>query len=115
MDISFQITVGGRDNTHINSHRSPTTHGLKLLLLENTQQLDLGIRREFSHFVQEERASIGQLKAADSTVQRTREGAFYMAKKLALDKTSRDGSAVDGHHGSLAAGARSEEHTSELQ
>src|SRR2546430_3922677 len=54
-------------------------------------------RSQLAHFIQEDGATVRQLKATDAALQRAGKRAFHMAEELALYQ------------------ARSEEHTSELQ
>jgi hypothetical protein len=58
---------------------------LELLLLQHAQQLHLRVERQLAHLVEEERAAVRQLEAADALLQRAGERALLVAEQLALD------------------------------
>ena len=63
-DGGRQVAIGGGDHTHVGADRLVATHALKLPLLQHPQQGDLRLRGQLAHLIQEERSSIGQLKAS---------------------------------------------------
>ena len=71
--------------------RAAAADGLELALLEHAQELDLGLRRQLAHLVEEDRAAVGQLEAADAPLDRAGERALDVAEQLALDEPRRDG------------------------
>ena len=56
-----------------------------LSLLEDAEQLDLCGRWDFSDFVQEKRATVGQLEAPEPTFRRARERALFVAEELTFE------------------------------
>src|SRR5713101_2892212 len=62
-DGSLQIAVSGCNHPDVSLDGSNCTDALKLVLLKNTQESDLGFGRKLSDLVEEDRASFGQLKA----------------------------------------------------
>jgi hypothetical protein len=62
-DSSLQVTVSGGDYPNIRSDGSSSTDTLEFVFLQNTQESDLSLGRKLSDFIQEHRASFGQLKA----------------------------------------------------
>ena len=68
-DSSLQVAVSGGNHPNISSDGSSSTDTLKFVLLQNTQQSNLGFGRKLSDFVQEDRASFCQLKAAQAPLQ----------------------------------------------
>ena len=78
---------------------------LELLLLEHAQELGLERRRDVADLVEEERAAVRQLEAADLLRDRPGEGALLVAEQLALQQVERDGRAVELDEGAPAARA----------
>jgi hypothetical protein len=62
-DGSLQVAVSGGNHPNISSDGYSRTNALKLVLLQNTQEGDLGLGRKLSDLIEEDRASFGQLKA----------------------------------------------------
>ena len=73
----------------------PSAHDL--VLLQDTQQLDLRAERQIADLVEEERAPVGGLEPSGLARQRARERALLVAEQLALDQRFGEGAAVDGH------------------
>src|SRR5262249_40306528 len=65
----------------------------------------LELERKFPHLVQEERAAVGELEAADLLSDGVGEGSSLVAEELALEEGRWDGGTVDLDEGSLAAPA----------
>src|SRR5260370_40501729 len=57
-DCRLQVTVGGRDHSHVSADSTTAADTLKLMLLQNTQECDLSLNWKLSDFVEEDRASI---------------------------------------------------------
>ena len=68
---------------------------LELALLEDAEQLGLGLQGQLADLVEEERAAVGQLEAADAPGDGAGEGALLVAEELALDEPRGEGGAVD--------------------
>ena len=62
----FQIAVGGGDDAHVHGNRLRAADALEGLLLEHAQELHLRAGRQVADLVQEERALVGLLEAADA-------------------------------------------------
>src|ERR1700731_2666872 len=75
---------------------------LKLLFLQNAQQLGLQRRRNITHFVQEERAFVCRLETANLLRYGSGERAFLVAKELAFQQIQRNGSAIQPYEGTSA-------------
>jgi hypothetical protein len=58
---------------------------VKFALLQHTQQGDLGVSRNIADLVEENRATIGQLKSAQTSFSSPRKRSFFMAEKLRGD------------------------------
>ena len=76
-------------------------HRLELSLLEDPQQLDLGLQRQLADLVEEDRAASGQLEPAHASIDRPGEGTLDVTEELALHETRRDGAAVHLHERSM--------------
>ena len=68
---------------------------LDLALLEDAEQLGLRLQGQLADLVEEERAPVGQLEAADPPGDGAGEGALLVAEQLALDEPRGEGGAVD--------------------
>ena len=55
---------------------------LKFVFLQNTQESDLGLGRKLSDLIEEDRASFGQFKAAQTLLSCPCEGALLMAEQF---------------------------------
>ena len=51
-----QITVGRRDDSNVDADRLRTSDPLELALLQHSQERQLQVEREFTHFIQEDDA-----------------------------------------------------------
>src|SRR6266571_2892133 len=59
----FKILIGGGDDTDIHFNGADAANALKLAFLEDAQNFDLQCRAHLSDFVEENSATVGQLKA----------------------------------------------------
>src|SRR6202041_1549176 len=78
-DSRLQVTIRGSNHPNISSDGSSSTDALEFMFLQNPQQSDLGLGRKLSDFIEEDRASFGQLKAPQAPLSSPREGALLMA------------------------------------
>src|SRR6266478_10069877 len=62
-DGRLQIAIRGRNHSNISPNGCSSTDTLEFMFLQNTQQSNLSLGRKLSDFIQEDRASFGQLKA----------------------------------------------------
>src|SRR5581483_9875325 len=67
---------------------------LELPILEHAEQLRLRLEGQLADLVEEERAAVGQLEAADAPRVGPREGALLVPEQLALDERRRERGAV---------------------
>src|SRR5215469_16355787 len=89
-DGFLQVTVGSCDHPNVNADWTSAADALKLVLLQNAQEDNLGLGGKFSDFVQEDRASICQLKSTQTLPSRTCEGALFVTEQLRGDQVARD-------------------------
>ena len=98
-----KVAIGGGDKTNIHRNRSSPAQPLYLLLLQGTQELGLQFQRQVSDLVQEQRAHMSQFQSSDALRDRPGEGAFLMAKELALQQAERNGRAIQLHKGPVTS------------
>jgi len=101
----FQVAVGGGQDAHVHRDGLGPTYPLKGLLLEHAQEFHLRAGWQVADFVEEKRALVGLLEAADAPLVSAGEGPAFMAKEFALEQIFRDGCAIDGDEGRVGARA----------
>src|ERR1700733_4463711 len=102
-DGSLQVAVRSGNDPNIGLDGSSSTDTLKFVFLQNTQESDLRHGRELPNLIEEDRASFGQFKAAQTLLSCTRKGALFVAKQFRGDQVTRNGSAVHTHKSSQRA------------
>ena len=91
----FQIAVGGGDDAHIHGNHLRPADPLEGLLLEHAQEFHLRVGRQVADFVEEERALVRLLEAADAPLVSAGERAAFVAEQFAFQQVFRDGGAID--------------------
>ena len=81
----MKITIRGRHDPYIHMCRATAPDPLELPFLQHAQELHLGVQRQLSDFIQEDRSAVGQLEASDATLQRSGERSLLMSEEFALD------------------------------
>src|SRR5439155_3972518 len=76
----FEIFVGPCNQPDICPHRTCAAKPLEFLLLEDSQEFDLGSKIDVSDLIQEQRSAFGQLESALLEGIRAGEGAFLISK-----------------------------------
>src|SRR5579864_1264269 len=99
----FEITIGRRHQPHIHLLGSVAAQPFKLTFLQSAQEFRLNLNRNISHLVEKQRALVGKFKSPNFLCNRASEGASFMSKKLALEQSGRDRSAVELYEGPLLA------------
>src|SRR6266481_2602685 len=94
-DGSLQIAVRSGNHPDISSDRPSSTNTFEFMFLQNTQESDLCLGRKLSDFIEEDRASFGQLKAPQTPLSRPREGALLMAEQFRCDQVAWNCGAVN--------------------
>src|SRR5262245_36005299 len=84
-DRGWQVTIGGGDDADVDLHRRSSPDALELTLLQDTEQCDLRLHRQFANFVEEDRSAVRQLEAAEAPLRRSGERSFLVAKELRRD------------------------------
>src|SRR5258708_31464818 len=98
-DGGLQVAVGGCDHPDVSANSTRPADTFKLVLLQNTKQINLSLNWKFSDFVEENRASICQLKPTQALLSRAREGALLMAEQLRSDQIAGDCRTVHADEG----------------
>src|SRR5262249_6383511 len=90
---------------HVDSMRLRAAEALELLLLKHAQQFRLQREGNIADFVEEQRALVRHVEAADLLRDGAGERAFLMAEQLALKQIERNCRAVHFHERAAAARA----------
>ena len=90
-----QVAIGGGDDPDVDCDRRAAADARRIALLEDAEQLGLGLRGQLADLVEEERAPLGQLEAADPAGDGAGERALLVAEELALDEPRGESGAVD--------------------
>src|SRR5437660_4848564 len=98
-----EVAVRRGDEAHVDLDGLRTADPLELLLLQDAQQLRLELERDLADLVEEQRAAVGHLEAADLLGDGAGEGAPLVPEELALEEAPRNGGAVELHERAVAA------------
>src|SRR5260370_20579677 len=100
-DSVVQITMRGRDESGVDWLGVRGTHGTDFMLLNYAKKFSLQLSRQFSNFVQEERASICGLNQPFLVCIRSRECTAYMPEQFGFNQSGLEGWAIYGTKGRL--------------
>jgi hypothetical protein len=95
VDLLAQVAVGRRQHPHVDLDRLVAADPLDLALLEDAQQLGLQRDVELADLVEEDRAAVGLLEAAEVLADRAGEAALLVAEQRRLDQLLGDRAAVE--------------------
>src|SRR5262245_43774520 len=101
--LGLQILIGGGDHADIHLSGHVLADPLVLPFLEDAEQLWLHVERQLTDFVEEDRASVGDLKTPGPVAHRTGEGTAHVSEELALEHLPRYRTAVHPHEVPLGA------------
>ena len=90
-----RVDVGGGDDPHVDVLLGAAAEAPERALLQHAQQLDLRRRHHLGDLVEEQRAAVRELEAAQPPLDGAGERALLVAEELALEQRFRDGRAVD--------------------
>src|SRR5258708_7894003 len=93
-NASCQIAVRRRDQTQIHFDGARAPKALKLMVLQDTQELGLHFQRYFSHLIQEQSALVGKFHTADLLRDGSGEGPFLVAEEFTLQQAGRNGGTI---------------------
>ena len=85
-DQRRQVRIGGADDARAGLARAAGAELLELAGLEHAQQLDLSGQRQIADLIEEQRAAVGGLEAADARAVRPGVGTGLGTEQLGLDQ-----------------------------
>src|SRR5271156_5362497 len=100
-----QIPIRCSHQPHVHLVSPSAAQALEFLFLQYAQQFGLQCRRNIAYLVQEKCAFIGGLETADLLRDGTGECTPFVAKKLTLQQTRRNGGAIQPCEGPPAPGS----------
>ena len=83
--------MGGGDQAHIHVNGPVASQALEFPLLDGAQELGLELQWQVTHFVQEQRALVGQFEPSDLLLDGAGECSALVAEQLALQQSQGDG------------------------
>ena len=93
----LQVAVGRRDDANVHVPGLGFAYAAYFVVLQKAQQLHLGRRGKFAHFVEEERSAVRGFEQALLVDGRTRIGSLLRAEEFAFDQVLGNGPAVHGY------------------
>src|SRR5689334_20948284 len=94
-DFILKVLVGSGDDAYVDAYDRLRPDRLKTLFLESAKNFSLGLQGHVADFVQEKRTAVGKLKFSFFGFARSRERAFGMTEKFAIDQLLRNRCAID--------------------
>ena len=89
-----QIDVGGGDDPHIHRDFAGAPEAVVRSAIEDAQELDLELQIQFSDFVEEQRAAVGDFEEALLERIGAAEGSFFVAEEFAFEQVIRESDVV---------------------
>jgi hypothetical protein len=89
------VLIRRTDDAHVGANRVGAADALKLAVLDHAQNLLLHARRYRAELVEDQRAAVGLLEAADVRARRPCEGPGLMTEQFRFEQRLREGGAVD--------------------
>ena len=105
LHLGGEVAVRRGDDAHVDRDGLVAADALERPLLEHAEELHLHGRRDLADLVEEERAAVGLLEAADAPLVRAGERALLVAEELALEERLGERRAVERDEGRLRARA----------
>ncbi len=99
-----EVLVGRGDDADVGPERLVRAEPVELPVLEEAQELDLGLGGEVADLVEEDRAAGRGLELADLPFVGARVGPLFRAEELGLDQGLRERGDVQGDVGALLPG-----------
>src|SRR5687767_7674778 len=91
----FEVAMRGRNDANVATHGHMIADALEHALLKHAQELHLHGGAHVTDFVEEQRATFGDLEPTLAGGDCTGERAFLVAEELALEQLRRNRAAVD--------------------
>lgn len=93
-----EIPMGGGNDADVHFHRAIRSDRFNFTLVEDTQQLRLGGKRQLADFIKEQNTSVGGFEFPFVVGGSAREGPFLVTEQLALHEILRDAAAIHGDY-----------------
>ncbi len=103
LHLRLEVAVARGDHPNVCLEGAIVADALELALLQDAQQLRLHVERDFTHLVQEQGSTRGELEAAHAVAMRAGERPLHVTEELALEELVRDRSAIHLHERLLRA------------
>src|SRR5262249_58985606 len=81
LNLQRQIAIGGGHDANVRASFLRVAYALEGPILKEAQELGLNLRGQLTDLVQEQRAAVGHLDAADAVGDRSRERASFVAEQ----------------------------------
>src|SRR6516162_4376588 len=88
LDGVLNVSIRSRNEADINLNRARSAHAFEFALLQNSQQFRLQRRRQFTDFVEKNRAAVGDLDLSFFLRNGSGERTLLVAEKLAFQQDS---------------------------
>ena len=88
--IAREVAIGRGDEPDVDADRLVAAEALEFLFLQHAQEFRLQLERNVADLVEEQRAAVGQLEAADLLRDRAGERALLVAEQLAFEQAGRE-------------------------
>ncbi len=99
-----QVEVRGRDDADVDLDRLHAAEAHEVALLDDAQQLGLGLERHVADLVEEDRAAVREVEQPLLRVDGAREGALHVAEERRFEEVRGQVAGVDGDEGPLGSG-----------
>ncbi len=106
-DFLLQVAVGRGEDAGVDVDFGVRADSLETSVLRDAQEFGLKLLGHVGDFIEENRAAVGHLKAADALGDGAGKGALFVSKKFALQQGFGNGGAVDLDKLSRATGCSS--------
>ena len=103
---ALEVAARRGDEAHVGADLHVRPDAREGALLQEPEQLHLERHAQVADLVEEQRAAVRRLRAADAPLVGARERAFLMTEQLALDQRLRQGRAVEGHERPVLPGGQ---------
>src|SRR6478752_3245975 len=97
--LGSEVPIGGTYDAQVDVDVAASTHSSNALSFPRAEQLWLQLSRQFTHFIEEEGASVGALECPNMLALGTGERAALVPEELARDQVGRECSAVESDKG----------------
>src|ERR1700683_374308 len=105
-DLHLDVGVRGGEDANVHPASGGRAHAFELARFEGAQELGLEIHRNVCNFIEEERATVGQLETSHAIGFRVGEGALDVTEELAFETAFGQSTGVDGDERAADSGGK---------